>query len=185
VIVLRLVLAAVLGAGALVAGLAACTTGGGGEEVPSREGLPSLRVSSPAFAEGKGIPAKYSCDGANVSPPLSWSGVPAGAKSLALVIDDPDAPSGTYVHWILGGLAPSTRSLAEDTVPDGAWQAPNSADDRAYAGPCPPSGTHHYRFTLYALSSQIARDLSRGETLARIGDAALASGRLTGTYQGR
>lgn len=178
----RLVRAAV--AGALVAGLAACTRGAD-SEVLAPENLPALRVTSSAFAEGKGIPAKYSCDGANVSPPLSWSGVPAGAKSLVLVVDDPDAPSGTYVHWILGGLAPSTRSLAEDSVPSGAWQAPNSADERAYAGPCPPSGTHHYRFTLYALSSQIDGDLSRGETLARIADAALASGRLTGTYQRR
>ncbi|GAB3419432.1 YbhB/YbcL family Raf kinase inhibitor-like protein [Flindersiella endophytica] len=181
-IVPRLVLAAVVGA--LVAGLAACTSGGG-EEVLGREGLRTFRMTSPAFAEGKAIPAKYSCDGANVSPPLTWSGVPAGTRSLILVVDDPDAPSGTYVHWILGGLAPSTRSLAENSVPAGAWQAPNSADDRAYTGPCPPSGTHHYRFTLYALSSQIASDVSRGETLARIGDAALASGRLTGTYQRR
>lgn len=183
-IVPRSVLAAVAGAGVLVAGLAACT-GGGNNEVAPRDDLRELRVTSPAFAEGKGIPAKYSCDGANVSPPLSWSGVPAGAKSLVLVVDDPDAPSGTYVHWILGGLAPSTRSLAENAVPAGAWQAPNSADDRAYTGPCPPNGTHHYRFTLYALSSPIASDVSRGETLARIGDAALASGRLTGTYQRR
>jgi Raf kinase inhibitor-like YbhB/YbcL family protein len=179
-----LVLAVVAGACALAAGLTACTRGGGAEVSPG-EGLPAFRVTSPAFAEGRSIPAKYTCHGANVSPPLAWSGVPAGAKSLILVVDDPDAPDGTYVHWILGGLAPSTRSLAEDSVPRGAWQAPNSEDERAYTGPCPPSGTHRYRFTLYALSDEIARDLSRGETLARIGDAALASGRLTGTYQGR
>jgi Raf kinase inhibitor-like YbhB/YbcL family protein len=150
-----------------------------GSDLPER-----IAVSSPAFGEGAAIPTRFSCRGAEVSPPLRWTGVPAGVAQLALVVDDPDAPSGTYVHWVLFGLPPDATGLEEGQVPRGAMQGRNSAGDAAYAGPCPPSGTHHYRFTVYALKTTM--DLPNGAeldaALAAIDDRAVAKGRLVGTF---
>jgi Raf kinase inhibitor-like YbhB/YbcL family protein len=173
----------------LVVGLALCCgpalVGCGGDDELAPEGLPKLDVTSPAFAEGQPIPVEYTCDGADVSPPLVWSGVPASAQSLVLVVDDPDAPSGTYVHWIVGGIDPATPGLDKGAAPAEAWEAPNSADQRAYAGPCPPSGTHNYRFTLYALKNRPDPNPTREAALDQIRESAIASGRLTGTYRKR
>jgi Raf kinase inhibitor-like YbhB/YbcL family protein len=144
----------------------------------------SIIVTSPAFRDGRPIPARFSCDGDNVSPPLAWQGVPSAAKAVALVVDDPDAPRGTFVHWVLLDLAPDTSSLAQGSVPTGATQATNSAGKATYFGPCPPSGTHHYRFTVYALTS--ATGLPTGANLNRalkaINSSAIARGQLVGTY---
>ena len=113
--------------------------------------------------------------------------MPDDAAELALVMDDPDAPRGTFTHWILFGLAASTTSLDEATIPDGARQARNSSGDAQYFGPCPPSGTHHYRFTVYALDDSL--DLADGagttEALHAIADHAIAQGRLVGTFAAR
>ena len=108
-----------------------------------------LTISSPAFADGAPIPVQYTCKGASTAPPLVWS-APLGG---ALVVDDPDAPRGPYVHWVVTGIAPGSGSTADGQTPAGGSVLPNSAGQSAYGAPCPPAGTgtHHYRFTLYQL----------------------------------
>ena len=144
----------------------------------------SIQVTAP-FSDGAAIPIRYSCDGDNVSPALTWSGVPAGTASLALVVDDPDAPGGTYVHWVLFAVPPSVTSLAEGAVAAGARQARNSAGHSRYDGPCPPRGKpHHYRFKVYALSEQLSAEngADTGDVLRSIEKAAIARGQVTGTF---
>jgi Raf kinase inhibitor-like YbhB/YbcL family protein len=167
-------------------GLALAACGGDRVEGPSPAAPDRIRLTSPAFEDGATIPVKYSCDGDDVSPPLSWSGVPGGARELALLVEDPDAPGGTFVHWVLFKLPADRDGVAEAEVPDGAHQAENSKGDTGYAGPCPPKGDapHHYEFTLYALKSAI--DLPDGaaadEVRAAVAKAALARGRLVGRF---
>ncbi len=146
-------------------------------------------LRSTAFEEGADIPRKYTCDGKNVSPPLTWSGVPEGAKSLALIVDDPDAPSGTFVHWVLYGLPVSMNELAEavpanDRLASGAMQGRNGFRKIGYGGPCPPSGTHRYFFHLYALSESIslASGASRQELDAAMDGRIIANAQLMGRY---
>lgn len=116
-----------------------------------------FRVSSPAFGEYGKIPPKYTCDGDNVSPPLSISHIPNEAKSLALIVDDPDAPVGTFIHWIVWNIASITKEVVEGESPQAAQQGINSAGKTGYTGPCPPS-RHRYFFKLYALDSTIGLD---------------------------
>jgi len=157
--------------------------GGNGGEVESSAPA-NITVTSSAFAEGESIPQEYSCRGRNVSPPLSWSGIPASAQALALVVDDPDAPRGTFTHWVAVDFAPTVTSLGQGEIPSGAVQANNSAGNPGYTGPCPPSGTHHYRFTVYALSERTG--LTDGADLAEaqrtIAEHAIVQGTLTGTF---
>lgn len=119
----------------------------------------SMQLKSPAFDAGDAIPVRYTCDGESVSPPLHWGGVPAGARSLALIVDDPDAPGGTFVHWVLYNLPPSVTHLNAGVTPEqgahGARFGINSRGQAAYAGPCPPSGVHHYHFKLYVLDTRL------------------------------
>jgi Raf kinase inhibitor-like YbhB/YbcL family protein len=119
-----------------------------------------------------------------VSPPLAWSGVPNDAAAVALVVDDPDAPSGTFTHWVVLDVPPATSSSDEGAVPAGGTQAESSAGPAAYAGPCPPSGTHHYRFTVIALDEEtgLAQGASLDDALAAVDEHATARGTLTGTY---
>lgn len=161
------------------------------EPPPAEEGAPTLSVSSSAFKAGEEIPAKYTCDGENVSPPLGWSDVPAGTNSLALIMDDPDAPSGAFAHWVLFNLLPYTRELPEGIPPDGqlasgALQGKNDLGKVGYFGPCPPRGdVHHYRFTLYALDQplDLAAGASKEQVLPAMQGHILAQGELAGTYQ--
>jgi Raf kinase inhibitor-like YbhB/YbcL family protein len=117
-----------------------------------------LMLASPAFAPGGQIPSEYTCDGADISPPLSWSGVPPGTKSLILVVEDPDAPSGVFRHWAVFDIPPAAAGLAagygRNRPAAGFREARNDFGDQDYGGPCPPPGhgTHHYRFRLFALS---------------------------------
>jgi Raf kinase inhibitor-like YbhB/YbcL family protein len=128
---------------------------------PLQSELMSFTLSSPAFPPNGAIPALYTCEGRDISPPLAWSNAPPGAKSFALIHDDPDAPHGRWVHWVLFNLPPSTRQL-DDTYPsdpeqpDGARQGLTDFGRTGYGGPCPPSGTHRYLFTLYALDRMLA-----------------------------
>ena len=144
----------------------------------------SITVTSTAFRDGGTIPVKYTCDGDGVSPPLAWTGAPANTGALAIVVDDPDAPRGTFTHWVVLDLEPTTTSIAEGQLPPNAKQAANSADKPAYEGPCPPNGTHHYRFTIYALSE--ATGLPDGakldEALKAIDSKTIARGRLTALF---
>ena len=126
---------------------------------------PGFRFTSPAFKEGETIPVKYTCDGENVSPPLTWEGMPGGTKSLALICDDPDAPSKTWVHWVYFNIPPALNGLPEN-VPKGkepetgGLQGNNDSRGTGYTGPCPPGGTHRYFFKLYALD--VVLDLKPG-----------------------
>jgi Raf kinase inhibitor-like YbhB/YbcL family protein len=167
-----------------LAGLAGCSSGGG-ESISERDLPEPITVSSTAFADGAAIPQRFTCTGENLSPPLRWSGVPEGTAGVALVVDDPDAPRGTFVHWVVVGLDPATEGLAEGAVPAGARQLPNSAGDAAWTGPCPPGGSaHHYRFTVYALAREpeVAGDADPKAAVEAIEAAATARGRLVGTF---
>ncbi len=150
----------------------------------------AIEVTSTAFEEGGAIPVRYTCDGLDVSPPLSWSSPPEGTRSVALIADDPDAPRGTFVHWVIYNLPPDTHELPEDvpeqeTLPSGAAQGVNGAGGVGYMGPCPPGGTHRYLFKVYALDTSL--DLGAGATKEDLADLMeghiLAEGRLMGTYR--
>lgn len=110
-----------------------------------------MRLTSPAFSDNGVMPPKYTCDGEELNPSLEIADVPKSAASLALIVDDPDAPSGDFVHWIMWNLPPELREIPEGIVPERAVQGQNSAGTTGWISPCPPSGTHHYHFTLYAL----------------------------------
>ncbi len=109
-----------------------------------------LKLTSPAFSHNGQIPQKFTCKGDDVNPKLDISGIPSGAKSLALIVDDPDAPRGTWVHWVIWNIPP-TGKIGEDSVPQGASEGMTDSGMPGYGGPCPPSGTHRYFFKLYAL----------------------------------
>jgi len=132
--------------------------------IPAKEvrKMTSMRMTSPAFVDSKSIPSNYTCDGDDQSPPLAIEGVPPEAKSLALVMDDPDAPAGVWVHWVLWNIDPATARIAQGSVPPGAEQGENSWKRRNYGGPCPPSGRHRYYFRLFALKERL--DLSPSAT---------------------
>jgi Raf kinase inhibitor-like YbhB/YbcL family protein len=120
----------------------------------------TMELKSSVFTTGEMIPKKYTCDGQDVSPPLSWTDMPRGAKSFALIVDDPDAPRGTWVHWVAWNIPPSPSALEEDvpkrdSLPTGLKQGTTDFRKVGYGGPCPPSGTHRYFFKLYALDSAL------------------------------
>lgn len=143
-----------------------------------------MKIESSAFSEMGTIPQKYTCDGADVSPPLQISGIPAEAKSLVLIVDDPDAPSGTFDHWIAWNIDPGTKSLAEGVAL--SHQGTNGFRDTRYRGPCPPKGKpHRYLFKLYALDATL--NLKAGSTKAAVEEAMqghiLAQAQLVGLYQ--
>jgi Raf kinase inhibitor-like YbhB/YbcL family protein len=171
-----------------LAALAGLLIGCGGEKVegPPPEAPATMRVTSAAFAEGDAIPRRHTCDGEDVSPPLRWTGTPSGAPALALLMEDPDAPGGTFVHWIVADLPPGTAGLDAGEAPQGAVEVENSFGDRGYGGPCPPEGDapHRYVFSVYALDAPLRLDAgaSPGDARAAIAEHATASGRLTGRF---
>jgi Raf kinase inhibitor-like YbhB/YbcL family protein len=150
---------------------------------PASKAPTAITVTSAAFDDGSPIPVRFTCKGDNVSPPLAWSGVPSGAAALALVVADPDAPGGTYIHWVVLDADPATTSVGEGEVPAGAGQARNSAKHARYDGPCPPSGTHRYRFTVFALrrGTGLPDGADLHTALASIDRLATARGTLVGT----
>jgi hypothetical protein len=121
-----------------------------------------MTITSPAFKNNKHIPAKYTCDGENVNPPLEIKDVPGNAQSLVLISDDPDAPGGTWVHWTVWNIDPKTTEIAENSVPEGAVEGVTDFGKPGYGGPCPPPGTHRYFFKLFALDTKL--DLSENTT---------------------
>lgn len=151
----------------------------------------ALSISSQVFQEGERIPTKYSCEGQDISPPLMWSESPAGTRSFALIVDDPDAPGGVFTHWVLFNLPADSRELAEavptqSQLPNSALQGKNDFGKIGYGGPCPPPGSpHRYRFNLYALDQSL--DLKPGASKKQVLEAMqghiLAQGQLTGIYQ--
>lgn len=156
----------------------------------------ALAIRSAAFAHGGEIPARHTCEGADVSPPLAWSGVPEGTRSLALVVDDPDAPDParprtTWVHWVVYGIPPTATGLAEairrDALPAGAREGTNDWKRQGWGGPCPPVGRHRYFFKLYALDVTLP-DLgapTKSALLEATKGHVLAEAELVGTYEKR
>jgi hypothetical protein len=160
------------------------------EKSPAREEQLSkiniMKISSPAFKNNQFIPAKYTCDGENINPPLKIDGVPEGTKSLALIVDDPDAPMGVWSHWVLFNIDPSVQFIEENSVPKGAVQGINDFRKHEYGGPCPPYGApHHYHFKIYALDSRL--DLpptsSREDLLRAMQGHIIDWAKLVGIYQ--
>ena len=148
-----------------------------------------MKIESSVFEEGGMIPSKYTCDGENVSPPLTWDGVPDEAKSLALINDDPDAPSGDWVHWVVYNLPPTVTGLlenvpAKEILENGAMHGKTDFGRIGYGGPCPPGGTHRYFFKLYALDTMVDMPYgcTKAELLRAIEGHIIAEARLTGKY---
>jgi Raf kinase inhibitor-like YbhB/YbcL family protein len=166
----------------IVAALAAGCGGGDHATAPAPSATAAIQVTSSAFTPGGPIPSGFTCRGAGQAPPLAWSG--AGTPpALAVVVDDPDAPGGTFVHWIVLDLPGSTTSLpAGGALPAGAAQAQSSAGRPGWTPPCPPSGTHHYRFTVYALREPTGLDdgVPAADALGAIDRLTTARGQLVG-----
>jgi Raf kinase inhibitor-like YbhB/YbcL family protein len=142
-----------------------------------------MKITSTAFQEGGNIPSKFTCDGSDISPPLQITGVPSEAKSLVLIADDPDAPSGLFTHWLIWNIPPQTNSISEGSAPKGV-HGTNDFGKPDYKGPCPPPGTHRYSFKIYALDREL--DLRGGAKRSQL-DAAMkghvvAQGVLVGRY---
>ncbi len=153
-------------------------------------GKMNIKLSSTAFQDGEMIPTKYTCNGANVSPPLEWSGVTQTAKSLALICDDPDAPGKTWVHWVVFDLPASRTSLPEnvppqETIAGGGKQGMTDFKKIGYGGPCPPSGTHRYFFKIHALDTDLNLDsrTTKDQLLQAMKGHVLAQGELMGRYK--
>jgi Raf kinase inhibitor-like YbhB/YbcL family protein len=114
-----------------------------------------MTISSSAFLDSQAIPKQYTCDGDGINPPLQFNDVPGEAKSLALLVEDPDAPTGTWIHWLMWNIPPAVTEIAQNSVPQGAVQGQGSSGQNVFGAPCPPSGIHHYIFTVYVLDSKL------------------------------
>jgi Raf kinase inhibitor-like YbhB/YbcL family protein len=149
--------------------------------------MTELKITSPAFVTNGYIPARYTCDGTDINPPLQIDNVPAESKSLALIVDDPDAPVGMWVHWVVWNIDPATREIAEDNVPRNAAQGKNDWKRNTYGGPCPPSGVHRYFFKLYALDTRLnlGTGAAKGDLEKAMHGHVLASAELIGLYRRR
>lgn len=148
-----------------------------------------IKPESPAFQQGEMIPGKYTCDGENISPALAWDPLPAAAKSLCLICDDPDAPSGTWVHWVVYNIPATVKSLpegmpAKEKLPEGACQGISDFGSFGYGGPCPPGGTHRYFFKLYALDTVLALSgkVTKKQLEAAMQGHVVGQGELMGKY---
>ncbi len=158
---------------------------------PDISGAVKFKLSSPAFDDGGSIPQKYTCQGDNVSPELNWSEAPAGAKSFALIVEDPDAPGGTFTHWVLFDMSAGTKQLAEDSGPNNTGgpigvSGNNSSGRAGYIGPCPPSGSHRYYFRLYALdvpALNLQAGAARSEVEAAIQNHIVGTAETMGRYE--
>ena len=146
--------------------------------------MDTLAISSPAFTNNSVIPSRYTCDGEDSNPPLEISGVPEGAKSLALIVDDPDAPSHDFVHWVMWNISSNTREIAENMVPQGAAEGMTDFGKTGFGGPCPRSGTHRYYFKLYALDTtfDLPASTSKKELEAAMRGHILDDSELLGLY---
>ena len=147
------------------------------------EKMPELKLTSPAFKDNENIPSKYTCQGDDINPPLNIEGIPENAKSLALIIDDPDAPMGNWDHWVVWNI-PITSKIEEGKVPEGAVQGINDFGKHDYGGPCPPSGTHRYMFKLFALDTplDINENSEKGDVENAMQAHIIAETKLVGLY---
>lgn len=146
-----------------------------------------LIIQSSAFNSGNSIPMKYTCDGANIPPPLSWEGEPKNTQSFVLIVDDPDAPAGTWNHWIVFNIPKTTHDFSENllTLPNGAKYGKNSWEKTAYGGPCPPQGEHRYLFNLYALDTvlNLSANTNKSQIQSAMQGHILATATLIGKYK--
>jgi len=144
-----------------------------------------MKVISSAFEDGEMIPAIYTCDSDNINPPIEIEDVPEGAKSLALIMDDPDAPGGVFTHWMMWNISPSTKMITENEWLDGAEQGINDGRELGYMGPCPPEGVHHYHFKLFALNSvlNLSGEVSREKLEKEIENNLIEEAELVGLYK--
>ena len=150
----------------------------------------AIKVTSPVFSEGGMIPKKYTCDGEEASPPIEWSNIPEGAKSIAVISDDPDAPGGMWVHWVIFNIPPAEKGLPENVthdkaLPNGAIQGINDSREIGYGPPCPPSGTHRYYFKVYALDDVLKPEpgITKNQLLKAMDGRILAEGGIMGRYK--
>lgn len=144
-----------------------------------------MTITSPAFAVNQEIPRKYGCSGTNTSPPLSFAGAPAGAKSLALIVEDPDAPGGLFTHWVVWNIPTTTTTVAEGQPPAGGTEGKSSYGKAGWGPPCPPDGGHRYIFDLFAIDAELTLPPSTGreELLSAMKGHVLAQAALTGRYR--
>ena len=145
-----------------------------------------MTITSPSFQENSFIPKKFTCQGENINPELRFGAVPEEAKSMALIMHDPDAPmAGGFTHWVIWNIAPLTTAIKEKSAPPGASEGKNGAGKTGYIGPCPPSGTHRYFFKLYALDAVLSMpaDTDKNSLEAEINRHLLAEAELIGLYQ--
>lgn len=166
----------------LVAGAGLASSGTG--TAATRPSPKPISVTSTAFDQGDTVPTRFTCDGADVSPPLRWRHIPKKAKSLALIVDDPDAPGGTWTHWVVLDIPTTTKGSHKAKVPKSGVQAKNSWGEAKYGGPCPPSGTHRYRFKLYALDKPTGLSEGAGmkKALAAVAKHTIKRGKLVALY---
>ena len=155
-----------------------------------KEAVMEIKLTSSEFKDGEMIPIKYSGEGDDMSPPLEWSGLPAGTKSIAIVCDDPDAPYGNFVHWVIFNIPPSANSMpegapAEETLANGSRQGMTDFGKIGYGGPLPPRGVHRYFFTIYALDTmlELGSDAGKKDLLKEMEGHILAKGQLLGRYR--
>lgn len=157
--------------------------------IPIEQEFPmsTLRISSTAFSRDNTIPSRYTCDGPDVSPPLVIENIPSAARSLVLIVDDPDAPGRTWVHWVVWNIGITTKEILENALPAGAQEGMNDFRKRSYGGPCPPSGTHRYFFKLYALDTMLDLDKNTSKTALEkaMKGHILGQAELVGTYSRR
>lgn len=169
--------------------LSACSNGPTGRRIlaPGERMPEGMTLTSPAFDPGRPVPERYSCEGENLPPPLRWQGTPAGTKELAVVVEDPDATGGIFVHWIAVGIDPATTGLDPGPPPAGAVVLTGSSDMATYIGPCPPDngGVHHYNFEVYALRARprLVEGSPPIDNVRAIRRAAVAGGELVGTFE--
>jgi Raf kinase inhibitor-like YbhB/YbcL family protein len=144
-----------------------------------------MKIESPAFEDNKSIPPEYTCDGENINPPLVISGVPDDARSMVLIVDDPDAPLGTWVHWTVWNIGKETGEIPENSCPRDAIEGMTDSGKPGYSGPCPPSGTHRYFFKLYALDDFLSLSNSArvNDIRREMGGKILAEAQLVGLYR--
>jgi len=150
----------------------------------------AIELTSAAFEDGGMIPAKYTCDGEDISPPLQWGGIPEEAQSIAVICDDPDAPMGTFVHWVMFNVPAEQSELAEnipteEILPNGAKQGISDFGRAGYGGPCPPGGTHRYFFKVYALDTKLdlPADANKATLVEAMEGHILAQGQIIGKYK--
>ncbi len=147
--------------------------------------IKNVELASPSFKNGQFIPSKFTCDGKDINPPLEIKNIPQGTKSLVLIIDDPDAPMGTWDHWLVWNINPKIKEIKENSIPDGGVEGLNSFGRHSYGGPCPPSGIHHYYFKIYALSKKLSLDpkSNKKDLEKAMTDSVIGEGELIGLYQ--